>query len=135
MKKFHAALVATTMLISSIPASGIVITYAYNPEGGCISRKEQIKILKSAYTSDSINAPVYITPTLVTDVVSIKLDSTANIDENFTFNLSDLSGNSILGGKITEQITAIDISSFPPAYYIITVMSSTNAKSFKIIKL
>ena len=135
MKNFHTALAATTMLISSISASGIVITYTYNPEGGCISRKEQIRILKSTHTTDSINVPVHITPTLVTDVVSIRLDSTANIDENFTFNLSDLSGNSILGGKITEQITDIDISSFPPAYYIITVMSSTNVKSFKIIKL
>ncbi|MBD5285582.1 MAG: T9SS type A sorting domain-containing protein [Bacteroides sp.] len=120
------------LLLSMMTASGIVIVYAHNPEGGCTSRHEQSSKSRVAEVSDSNS--ISVTPTLVTDVISIKFTSELAPDENATYNLTDLSGNSLLSGKISDQTTDISMSSFPSSYYVVTIKTNSNAKSFKIIK-
>lgn len=62
----------------------------------------------------------------------IFLDSTKGEDN--AFNMSSIDGTRTYSGKIAEDITGVDISSFKSGIYSLGVTYAGNLYSFKIIK-
>lgn len=65
----------------------------------------------------------------------LNLNVLTNIDDNLSYQLSDLNGRTIEGNTINSEITTIDMSTLTPAVYFLKVtQGKTEMKTFKIIK-
>lgn len=128
---------STLLLISAMSALPIlgedIYIYQYDSAGNCIGR------LLSTSATPAANKPqqqkeaaVEVFPLETDGEFYIFLDSTKGEDN--AFNMSSIDGTRTYSGKITEDITGVDISSFKSGIYSLGVTYAGNLYSFKIIK-
>lgn len=107
--------------------------YQYDAAGNCIGRLLSTSATLAAHKSQQQKeAAVEVFPLETDGEFFIFLDSTTGEENSFT--MSSIDGTRTSSGKITEDITGVDISSFKSGIYSLGVTYAGNLYSFKIIK-
>lgn len=110
-----------------------IYIYQYDSAGNCIGRVLSTSVNSSPLRlSQQKDTTVEVFPLETDGEFYIFLDSTKGEDN--AFNMSSIDGTRTYSGKITENITGVDISSFKSGIYSLGVTYAGNLYSFKIIK-
>lgn len=104
--------------------------------GGTITQglQQPYEILVIAGIQETgINLSVFVYPNPTTDFVMLKFEG--NKLENFTYQLYDLQGKTLINKKVEGSQTAISVVDFANSTYFIRVLNNNKeVKKFKIIK-
>lgn len=80
----------------------------------------------------SITASLYPNP--ATSTVTLAIDF-SQIDPKTTYEITDVNGRILRGGKVSSNKTTIEVGELPKAIYFFNVISAQNRiKSFKLLK-
>jgi hypothetical protein len=81
----------------------------------------------------ALNLDISIYPNPVADCINLKIDN--KIINGILFTIADFEGKVLQTGKIYENLTRIDFSSYANGYYLVSIKQNNQLlKSFKIIK-
>lgn len=106
------------------------VQYQYDAAGNRISRE---LVQQRSFQNPNLqrtNFNVY--PTVVTDVVNITTQDEINPNQ-FSYTITNVSGNIVMTGNILSQNTQIQVSLLQ-GYYILNIFSETEQYSFNLLK-
>lgn len=127
----------TFILFIIISASSLIVNagqpqvmYGYDASGNRISRQF---IQPRSYQSPAMQHTTFnVYPTVVTDVINVTTQNEI-VPNEFSYTVTNVSGNIVLSGIIQSQSTQIQVSLLQ-GYYILNIFSATKQYSFNFLK-
>ena len=103
-----------------------------------VQQPYEISVVTAIEGSDEIKLSVSVYPNPTTDFLTLSMYnevSASNDLSQYSYQLLDIQGKPLLGARITDPQTSIEMSNLPPSTYLLKVISGNNEiKSFKVIK-
>ena len=98
--------------------------------GSCVDTSACINVTNVGV--DELNASAFtIYPNPTNNVINIKVN---NLQEEITYEITTIAGKQIVSGRINDNITEVNLSSYPKGIYLLKINSNSSSSLRKIIK-
>ena len=117
-----------------INAQSFVLQYNYDSSGNRVTRSVvEVQPPQNSPRLMGHSGEVTVSPTVTTDYVTI-LTTLDPEQTALRYIVNSLQGSVLAMGDITDQQTLVPLSNYDSGIYLLTILSDSGIKSFKIIK-
>ena len=132
--KLTLTITLAVMASLGINAQSFVLQYNYDSSGNRVTRSVvEVQPPQNSPRLMGHSGEVTVSPTVTTDYVTI-LTTLDPEQPALRYIVNSLQGSVLAMGDITDQQTLVPLSNYDSGIYLLTILSDSGIKSFKIIK-
>lgn len=132
--KLTLTITLAVMASLGINAQSFVLQYNYDSSGNRVTRSVvEVQPPQNSPRLMGHSGEVTVSPTVTTDYVTI-LTTLDPEQTALRYIVNSLQGSVLAMGDITDQQTLVPLSNYDSGIYLLTILSDSGIKSFKIIK-